>query len=86
MEDHTVVAHGCRKTEKLICGMEDHLVVAHGCRKTEKLICRMEGKNGVAYGHGCLPSPAHGEGGGRVLQDRGFSFNFLYINMSDHNS
>jgi len=24
----------------------------------------MEGKNGVAYGHGCLPSPAHGEGGG----------------------
>jgi len=29
MEDRTVVAHGCRKTKKIICGMEDENVVAH---------------------------------------------------------
>ena len=57
--------------------MEDHTVVAHGCRKTEKLICRMEGKNGVAYGHGCLPSPAHGEGGGEYSKIGGFPLIFF---------
>jgi len=30
MEDRTVVAHGCRKTKKIICGMEGENVVAYG--------------------------------------------------------
>ena len=30
MEDRTVVAHGCRKTKKIICGMEGITVVAYG--------------------------------------------------------
>jgi len=30
MEDRTVVAHGCRKTKKLICGMKGKNVVAYG--------------------------------------------------------
>jgi len=25
-----IVAHGCRKTKKLICGMEGEILVAHG--------------------------------------------------------
>ena len=29
-EEEIVVAHGCRKTKKLICGTEDEIVVAHG--------------------------------------------------------
>jgi len=31
MEDRTDVAHGCRKTKKLICGMEGENVMAY-CR------------------------------------------------------
>ena len=31
MEDRTVVAHDCRKTKKIICGMEGENVQAHGC-------------------------------------------------------
>ena len=31
MEDPMVVAHGCRKTKRLICGMEENNVVAYGC-------------------------------------------------------
>ena len=30
MDDRTVVAHGCRKTKKIICGMEVENVVAYG--------------------------------------------------------
>ena len=30
MEDRIVVAHGCRKTERLICGIEGENVVAYG--------------------------------------------------------
>jgi len=30
MEERTVVAHGCRKRKKLICGMEGKNVVAYG--------------------------------------------------------
>jgi len=30
MEDRTVVAHGCRKTKKIICGMEGKIVEAYG--------------------------------------------------------
>ena len=30
MKDRKVVAHGCRKTKKIICGMEEGNVVAHG--------------------------------------------------------
>jgi len=30
MEDRTVVDHGCRKTQKIICGMEGESVVAYG--------------------------------------------------------
>ena len=30
MEDRTIVAHGCRKTKKLICGMEEKNGVANG--------------------------------------------------------
>ena len=29
MEDRTVVAHGCRKTKKIICGMEGENVVTY---------------------------------------------------------
>ena len=31
MEDRTIVAHGCRKTKKMICGIEGKNVVAYGC-------------------------------------------------------
>jgi hypothetical protein len=31
MEERTVVAHGCRKTKKLKCGMEGKNVEAYGC-------------------------------------------------------
>ena len=30
MEDRTVLSHGCRKTNKLICGMEGENVMAYG--------------------------------------------------------
>jgi len=30
MEGEIVVAHGCRKRKKLICGTEGKIVVAHG--------------------------------------------------------
>jgi len=30
-EGEIVVAHGCRKREKLICGTEGKIMVAHGC-------------------------------------------------------
>ena len=30
MENRTVVAHGCRKTKKLICGMEGENIMAYG--------------------------------------------------------
>ena len=30
MEDQTVLAYGCRKTNKLICGMERKNVMAYG--------------------------------------------------------
>ena len=30
MEDRTVVAHGCQKTKKIICGMEGENGVAYG--------------------------------------------------------
>ena len=29
-EENIVVAHGCRKRKKLICGPEEEIVVAHG--------------------------------------------------------
>ena len=29
-EGEIMVAHGCRKTKKLICGPEEEIVVAHG--------------------------------------------------------
>ena len=29
-EEEIVVAHGCRKRKKLICGPEEEIVVAHG--------------------------------------------------------
>ena len=29
-EEDIVVAHGCRKRKKLICGPEEEIVVAHG--------------------------------------------------------
>jgi len=29
-EEEILVAHGCRKTKKLICGTEDEIVVVHG--------------------------------------------------------
>ena len=31
MEDRTIVAHGCRKTKNMICGIEGKNVVAYGC-------------------------------------------------------
>jgi len=30
MEDRTVVAHGCRKTKKVICGKKGENTVAYG--------------------------------------------------------
>ena len=30
-ERKIVVAHGCRKRKKLICGTEEEIMVAHGC-------------------------------------------------------
>jgi len=30
MKDRTVVAHSCRRTKKIICGMEGENVVAYG--------------------------------------------------------
>ena len=55
-EEEIVVAHGCRKRKKLICGLEGEIVVAHGGRKRKKLICDLEGEIMVA--HGRLPSLA----------------------------
>ena len=66
-EGEIVVAHGCRKRKKLICGPEEEIVVAHGhflspllwlmaaWRPKKNNIWHGKG-NIVAYGR--LPSPA----------------------------
>ena len=39
-EGQMVVAHGCRKTKKLICGTEGEIVVAHGRLSSPALLER----------------------------------------------
>jgi len=42
MEDRTVVAHGCRKTKMIICGMGGEHVVAYDRLAFSRSSCQLE--------------------------------------------
>jgi len=46
-EGEIVVAHGCRKRKKLICGTEEEIVVAHGHLPSPARMVRCLGWGGI---------------------------------------